>query len=271
MNNTVKKNLNISLKICTCFLAAFAIFMMVFTVVTVTTVDRNDRSLFGIKFYIVQTDSMKLSENNADLDVHFSSGDIVVIKKVKDFKSLQPGDVIAFVSMNTESQGETVTHMIRNVVEKNGKLEGFVTYGTNTGVTDEALVEPEYVLGQYTGKLPGVGRFFAYIKTTPGYVVCILIPFLLLIFFNGFNATRLFRRYKREQMEALQVEKGKIEEERAENQRMMQELLSLKAQLDAQISGSAPLEASASEEDHPTQKDSEKTSENMSAVNKTDE
>ena len=88
MNNTVKKNLNISLKICTCLLAAFAIFMMVFTVVTVTTVDRNDRSLFGIKFYIVQTDSMKLSENNADLDVHFSSGDIVVIKKVKDFKSL---------------------------------------------------------------------------------------------------------------------------------------------------------------------------------------
>jgi TPP-dependent 2-oxoacid decarboxylase len=123
--------------------------------------------------------------------------------------------------------------MIREVkTDKDGNLIGFVTYGTNTDTNDEALVKPEYVLGVYSGKLPGVGRFFAFVKSTPGYILCILVPFLILILYNGINVIRFFRRYKREQMAAMQEEKTKLEAERAENQRMMQELLALKAQLE---------------------------------------
>ena len=66
MNTTAKKILNIALKVVTWLLVAFTVFMMIFTVVTVTTVDRNDRSIFGVKFYIVQTDSMSLSEIMAE-------------------------------------------------------------------------------------------------------------------------------------------------------------------------------------------------------------
>lgn len=230
--NTTRKILNIASKVITWLLVAFTVFIMIFTVVTVTTVDRNDRSIFGVKFYIVQTDSMSLSENNKDMDVHFNAGDIVIIKNVKDTGALQAGDVIAFMSTNSASYGETVTHMIREVKKtEEGKVLGYVTYGTNTGTDDEALVEPEYVLGVYTGKLSGVGKFFAFVKSTPGYIVCILVPFLLLILYNGVNVIRLFRKYKREQMEEMQAEKDKLEAERAENQRMMQELLALKAQL----------------------------------------
>lgn len=232
MNTTAKKILNIALKVVTWLLVAFTVFMMIFTVVTVTTVDRNDRSIFGVKFYIVQTDSMSLSENNKDMDVHFNAGDIVIIINVDDPRALQAGDVIAFMSTNSVSYGETVTHMIREVKKtEEGKVLGYVTYGTNTGTDDEALVEPEYVLGAYSGKLPGVGNFFAFVKSTPGYIVCILVPFLLLILYNGVNVIRLFRKYKREQMEAMQAEKDKLEAERAESQRMMAELLELKAQL----------------------------------------
>ena len=180
--STTKKILNIALKVVSWLLVAFTVFMMLFTIITVTTVDRNDRSILGVKFYIVQTDSMSPSENNKDMDVHFSAGDIVIIKNVKDRTALQEGDIIAFLSMNEVSYGETVTHMIREVKKTEaGKVIGYVTYGTNTGTNDEALVEPDYVLGQYAGKLPGVGNFFAFVKTTPGYIVCVLIPFLLLI------------------------------------------------------------------------------------------
>jgi len=52
------------------------------------------------------------------------------------------------------------------------------------------------------------------------------------------NTVKLFKQYKREQMADMQAEKDKIEAERAENQRMMQELLALKAQL-VQQSGEA--------------------------------
>ena len=277
MNTTAKKILNIALKVVTWLLVAFTVFMMIFTVVTVTTVDRNDRSIFGVKFYIVQTDSMSLSENNKDMDVHFNAGDIVIIKNVDDPRALQAGDVIAFMSTNSVSYGETVTHMIREVKKtEDGKVLGYVTYGTNTGTDDEALVEPEYVLGAYSGKLPGVGNFFAFVKSTPGYIVCILVPFLLLILYNGVNVIRLFRKYKREQMEAMQAEKDKLEAERAENQRMMQELLALKAQLDQKNGGeetppAEPASEVAPTEEAKTDEISETKSEDTAPAETTDE
>lgn len=277
MNTTAKKILNIALKVVTWLLVAFTVFMMIFTVVTVTTVDRNDRSIFGVKFYIVQTDSMSLSENNKDMDVHFNAGDIVIIKNVDDPRALQAGDVIAFMSTNSVSYGETVTHMIREVKKtEDGKVLGYVTYGTNTGTDDEALVEPEYVLGAYSGKLPGVGNFFAFVKSTPGYIVCILVPFLLLILYNGVNVIRLFRKYKREQMEAMQAEKDKLEAERAENQRMMQELLALKAQLDKKEGGEGtppaePASEVAPEEKATTDETAETKSEDAAPAETTDE
>ena len=232
-NNNAKKISSILIKVVTWLLIAFTVFMMIFTIVTVTTVDKNNRSIFGVKFYIVQTDSMSKSDKNADMKVHFDAGDIVVIKNVSDPRTLQEGDIISFMSTNSESYGETVTHMIREVKKNaDGNVLGYVTYGTNTGVSDEALVEPEYILGVYSSKLPKVGKFFAYVKTTLGYVICILVPFMLLILYNGVNVIRFFRKYKREQMAILQEEKEKLEAERAENQRIMQELMSLKAQLE---------------------------------------
>ena len=248
MNTTAKKILNISSKVIAWLLVAFTVFMMVFTIITVTTVDKNERSIFGVRFYIVQTDSMSLSENNKDMEVHFNAGDIILVKDVEDKTALKEGDIIAFMSMNEISYGETVTHMIREVKKtEDGKILGYVTYGTNTGTSDEALVEPDYVIGQYSGKLPGVGNFFAFVKSTPGYIICILVPFLLLILYNGVNVIRLFRKYKREQMEEMQAERDKIDAERAEAQRMMAELLELKAQLAKKEEESTPQNTSVSE------------------------
>ena len=237
-NESVKKVVGIVSKVFTWIIIAITVFMMIFTIFSTLTFDKNDRNLFGIRFYIVLSDSMSPSENNKDDKIHFNAGDIVLSQTVKDPTKLQPGDVISFISQNSYSFGETVTHMIREVrTDSKGRLLGYVTYGTNTGADDEALVEPEYVLGKYVGKLPKVGHFFSFLKTTPGYIVCILVPFLLLILWQGVNTVRLFRRYKAEQMEAMQAEKDKVEAERAETQRMMQELLALKAELEKKGSG----------------------------------
>ena len=230
----IKKISSIALKIVALLLVVFSVFMMIFTIVSVTTVDRNDRNILGFKFYIVQTDSMSLSENNKDMDVHFNAGDIVLIKNVKDPTALQPGDVIAFMSTNgDDSYGKTITHMIRDVKKSaNDKVIGYVTYGTNTGTDDEALVEPSYVIGKYTGKLPKLGHFFAFMKTTPGYITCILVPFLLLILYNGVNVIRLFRKYRAEQIEAMETEKATIAAEKAQNEEMLRQIMALKAELE---------------------------------------
>ena len=223
---------NIFVKAIAWLLVAFTVAMMIFTVVSVTTVDQNNRSLLGMKFYIVRSDSMSPSEANKDLDVHFSAGDIVIIRNTHKKMKLEAGDVISFVSMNEKSYGETVTHMIREVkTDDNGRVIGYVTFGTNTNTNDKALVEPEYVLGKYIGKLPRAGNFFAYVKTTPGYIICILIPFLLLILYNGINVIRLFKQYKKEQTALFEAEKAEIAAERQRNEQMLRELQALKEQL----------------------------------------
>ena len=218
----MKKVLNIIKNIFVWLMVALAVCMMIFTVVSVNTFDRSDRSLFGFKAFIVLSDSMSKTD--------FDAGDLVLVKEV-DPATLKEGDIIAYTSQNTSNYGETVTHKIRKLTTDATGEPGFITYGTTTDTDDETIVTYPYVLGKYPTNIPKVGRFFMFLKTTPGYIVCILIPFLLLILIQGLNCIRLFRRYKLEQMAEMKEERAKIEEERAESQKMMAELLALKAQL----------------------------------------
>ena len=187
-------------------IVALAACMMIFTIVSVATFDRADRNLFGFKAFIVLSDSMKKTD--------FNAGDLVLVKEV-DPSTLKEGDIIAYTSQNSSNYGEP----------------GFVTYGTTTDTDDETIVTYPYVLGKYKSHIPKVGTFFQFLKTTPGYIVCILIPFMLLILTEGIRCIRLFRTYKAEQQAELQAERDKIEAERAEAQKMMQELLQMKAQM----------------------------------------
>ncbi len=224
------KALNIIRSIFVRLMVALAVFMMIFTIVSVSTFDRADRNLFGYKAFIVFSDSMSKTD--------FSAGDLVLVKEV-DPSTLKEGDIIAYTSQNASNYGETVTHKIRKrTTDANGE-PGFVTYGTTTDTDDETIVTYPYVLGKYQGRIPKVGTFFQFLKSTPGYIVCILIPFLLLILLEGIRCIRLFRKYKAEQQAELQAERDKIEADRAETQRMMQELLQMKAQM-AQNGGETP-------------------------------
>ena len=193
---------------------------MIFTLISVNTFNKADKNLFGYKFFVVQTDSMSAT--------HFNAGDVIISKYV-DLTTLKPGDVITFVSQNPDSRNQTITHMIRDVTrDANGQI-AFVTYGTTTGVNDDALAT--MVIGKYQAKIPKIGYFFQFLKTTPGYIVCILVPFLLLTLSQGVNCIRLFKRYKAEQMESLQQERVQLENEREESRRMMEELMALKEQI----------------------------------------
>lgn len=219
----MKKALNIAKTIFVWLMVALAVFMMIFTIVSVTTFDRADRNLFGYKTFIVLSDSMSKTD--------FNAGDIVFVKGV-DASTLKEGDIISYASQNSHNFGETVIHKIRRLTSDAEGNPGFVTYGTTTDTDDETVVTYPYVLGKYTGHLPKVGAFFQFLKTTPGYIVCILTPFLLLILLQGLNCIKLFRRYKQEQLDEMQAEREKIEAERLQSQKMMQELLALKQQLE---------------------------------------
>lgn len=218
------KALNVIRNIVVWLIVVIAAGMMVFTIVSVSTFDRAERSLFGYKAFIVLSDSMSKTD--------FNAGDLVLVKEV-DPSTLQEGDIISYTSQNSSNYGEVVTHKIRKLTTDANGEPGFITYGTTTDTDDETIVTYEYVLGKYSKSIPKVGTFFQFLKSTPGYIVCILIPFLILILLEGIRCIRLFRKYKSEQQAELQAERDKIEADRVETQRMMQELLQMKAQMAA--------------------------------------
>ena len=227
----MRKTLDIIKKVFAIVVAVIAVCVMIFTVISVTTFNRNDRNLLGYKLFIVLSDSMKATD--------FASGDIVVVKSV-DPTTLKEGDIIAYTSQNPDNFGETVTHKIRRkAVDANGDA-GFITYGTTTNTDDEIVVTYPYINGKYMFHLPKVGTFFYFLKSTPGYIICIVIPFLLLIGMQGLNTVKLFRRYRREQLEAMEAERAKLEAERKQAEDMMAELMMLKSQLAEKNGGNVP-------------------------------
>lgn len=216
------KALKIIGRMITWAIVILAVCMMVFTIVSVSTFDRADINLFGYKAFIVLSDSMSKTD--------FDAGDLVLVKEVAP-STLKEGDIIAYTSQNALNFGETVTHKIRKTTTDADGNPGFITYGTTTDTDDETIVTYEYVLGKYQTHIPQVGKFFQFLKTTPGYIVCILVPFLILILIEGIRCISLFKKYKSEQQAELQAEREKLEADRAETRRMMQELLAMKKEM----------------------------------------
>lgn len=218
----IRKVLNFIKNLIVGLIALAAVCMMIFTIVSVTMFDRTERSLLGYKAFIVLSDSMKATD--------FDAGDVVLVKPV-DPATLQEGDIIAFTSQNTSNFGQTVTHKIRRVTTDENGDPAFVTYGTTTDIDDESLVSYSHVLGKYQRSLPKVGYFFQFLRTGPGYILFILIPFSLLIAYQALQSVHLFRKGKKEEMEKIRAERAQVEAEREETRRMLLELKRMQEQM----------------------------------------
>lgn len=230
MKKTLDKIVNIFANI----MMVLAIAMMIFTFISVNTFNRQDRNLLGYKAFIVLSDSMKATD--------FDAGDLVLTKNV-DPTTLKEGDIIAYVSNDTSNYGEVVTHKIRSVNFDNT----FTTYGTTTNTDDQLPVSYSQVIGKYRFAIPKVGTFFNFLKTTPGYICCIFVPFLVLIILQGLQTIKLFKQYKKEQKAELEKEKKALQEEREQSRQMMNEILAMKHQMELERQ-----ELEKSKSQHPT-------------------
>ncbi len=182
-----------------------AVAMVVFTVFSMQTFDRNDRDIFGYKAFIVRSDSMSATD--------FSAGDLVIVQEV-DPATLAVGDIISFLSEDPSTLGETFTHKIRSKTTNDRGLPAFVTYGTTTGVDDAYPVSYGSVLGVYLFSIPKMGTVMAFMKTPVGYLCCILAPILLMLVIQGASSVKAAR----------QIYKDKQDEQEAQHQRKLSEM-----------------------------------------------
>ena len=181
-------------------LIGLAIFIVIFTTISVAFVDQNDRSLFGLRTYICMSDSMKATD--------FAAGDLLIVAKVDPAK-LEQGDIIAYISQDQSSAGKTITHKIRNV-KKAGAESVFVTYGTTTGRNDELPVTYEQVKGKYLFHVPAIGNFLMFLRTIPGYLLFVFQPLAILLVVRVFRSLKLQKEYnKAKLLEEIEKEKSK--------------------------------------------------------------
>ena len=153
----------------------------------------------GFMPLIVLTDSMYPD---------IKSGDLIICKAV-DAEGVKTGDVISF--FDPAGDGKTiVTHRVVEVMNENGLA--FKTKGDANNVADEKPVLAENLVGVYKTRLPGAGNIAMFMQTTPGLLVCVLLPLVLLV---GYDTLR-HRRFNKKQDEDTAALRAELEALRAE-------------------------------------------------------
>jgi len=148
------------------------------------------------------------------------SGDLIICDVVEP-EEIQEGDIIAF--FDPAGNGETiVTHRVLAVTTQDGGL-AWQTKGDANNVEDRMLVPADSLVAEYDGtRIAGLGNVAMFMQSTPGLIVCVVLPLLLLI---GYDIVRR-RMYEKKHS--------------AENDELMRELEELRAQKAAAMQAGAP-------------------------------
>ena len=146
-------------------------------------------SLFGIRPFSVQTDSMK---------PFFEQGDLVIDKVVDDPKELKVGDVITFW---TVINGYRVlnTHRIVNITDYGNYLY-FDTKGDANPVEDTTGVHQSEIVGKYVTHIPKVGKFIDFLQTSKGFFICIVVPVAIFFIYQLIVFIKTLTAYNTEKM-----------------------------------------------------------------------
>ena len=200
MTSKTKKALKITGNVLTVAVAILVVIMTVLTVFSMVFNRDGTASVFGVQAYVVQSDSMT---------PEFAAGDVIFSEEVNP-EELVAGDIITFISRDSASYGQTITHCIRKVTTHNGEL-AFITYGIATGVDDGTPAAASDVLGRYAFRIAGLGSFFEFLKSVPGYIVCILLPFLVIIGLQIANIVSAVRAARAEKAAAAAAERSRVE------------------------------------------------------------
>ena len=200
MTSKTKKALKITGNVLTVAVAILVVIMTVLTVFSMVFNRDGTASVFGVQAYVVQSDSMT---------PEFAAGDVIFSEEVNP-EELVAGDIITFISRDSASYGQTITHCIREVTTYNGEL-AFITYGIATGVDDGTPAAASDVLGRYAFRIAGLGSFFEFLKSVPGYIVCILLPFLVIIGLQVANIVSAVRAARTEKAAAAAAERSRVE------------------------------------------------------------
>ena len=211
-------------------------------------------SIFGLRIFSVQTDSMYPI---------LMPGDMIFDTAVKDASELEVGDIITYW---TVINGERVlnTHKVHQIYDGGGYLI-FATKGENNQTADALTVHESEIVGIYRARIPGLGKVFDYLQTSTGFLIVVVIPVFIFFLFHLVQFFRVLFEYQnvknrikyeqeRGRTEDLIAQQKSEEEKRREAERAAMEAElreKLKAELMASMAAEAKAAAAESAQDAP--------------------
>ena len=147
-------------------------------------------SFFGYKTFVIVSGSML-----PELQI----GDIVVIKNVEQ-SDINEEDIISFREGNA-----IVTHRVKEIIE--GENIQYRTKGDANNAEDANLVEIGDVEGEYSFKIPKLGKIIIFMQNKVGIIVIAILIYILYICNKNKEERLIMRREKREIYERMNKEK----------------------------------------------------------------
>lgn len=147
------------------------------------------------------------------------SGDLIICSTAQP-EEIETGDVIAF--FDPAGNGTTiVTHRVLEVTELDGQT-AWRTKGDNNNTEDRLLVTGDKLVAVYEGtRLAGFGNVALFMQTTPGLIVCVVCPILLLVGYDMIRR-RMYEKANKQDTDQLLAELEELRRLKAEKEKVEQ-------------------------------------------------
>lgn len=167
-------------------------------------------SVAGTLPLIVLTDSMYPVIESGDL----------IICHTEQPENIQVGDVIAF--FDPAGNGSSiVTHRVIEVTEQNGEI-AWRTKGDNNNTEDRLPVVASKLVAVYEGtRLAGFGNVALFMQSTPGLIICVVCPIMLLVGYDMLRR-RLYEKSNKKDTDQLMAELEELRRLKAEKEKQEQ-------------------------------------------------
>ena len=148
------------------------------------------------------------------------AGDLIVVKnsepedvKGESAEGARDGDIISFFDPDSSKQS-VLTHRCKSVTEKDGQTF-FITKGDHNMSEDPTPCPAENLIGTYITRIPGAGNIAMWLQTTPGLIVCVAVPIVLLVAYDLIMKKR-YDKNKKKDTDALLAELESLRAQQAE-------------------------------------------------------
>lgn len=147
------------------------------------------------------------------------SGDLIICHTAEP-EEIAVGDVIAF--FDPAGNGSSiVTHRVIEVTEQGGE-PAWRTKGDNNNTEDRLAVPADKLVAVYEGtRLAGFGNVALFMQTTPGLILCVVCPILLLVGYDMIRR-RMYEKSNKQDTDALMKELEELRRMKAEKEQQEQ-------------------------------------------------